>query len=407
MPFGLAFLKFVAKAALNAIGGGIAGDFAVEVLPKVARDVWQWWGKGRPEDQLRRDLQEIAQLTADECRRQAEQVAAEETAGRPESVRQALTAYLSQVPAAIRQSQRRTADPTGRTVSSGLSLQRQESLLPLLPTKLPRFKPGDRPAGIGDWVLEELLGVGGFGEVWRAKNPHLPDRVALKFCLDPAAPKLLRHEAALLGRVVSQGRHPGIVRLLHTYLGADPPCLEYEYVEGGELGAVIRDYRSRGGLPPRQAALAVQSLAEILGFAHRLTPPIVHRDLKPANILVHRRAEGKIAFRVADFGIGGLAAGQDIGQTRQGTTRGQLLVTSLRGAYTPLYASAQQMRGEEEGVRGGGRRREGLVRLVQPGQAGDGPRAAALIRHPPDRGRLRNPDRAGIARFKRHRKRAA
>jgi hypothetical protein len=177
MPAALAFFKFVARAALNAVGGGVAGDFALDVLPDVAREVWQWWGKDRNEDQLRNELQQVAQLPAEEARRQAEQAIAEEAGGKPDTVRAAVTAYLAQVPAAIRQSQRRAADPTGRTVSSSLSLQGQESLLPILPTRLPHFKPGDRPAGIGDWELVELLGVGGFGEVWKAKNPCRRERV--------------------------------------------------------------------------------------------------------------------------------------------------------------------------------------------------------------------------------------
>src|SRR6516162_3065754 len=57
-----ALLKFVAKAFLNAVGGGVAGDFAVEVVPDLARDVWKWWGKGRPEEQLREEVQELAQM---------------------------------------------------------------------------------------------------------------------------------------------------------------------------------------------------------------------------------------------------------------------------------------------------------------------------------------------------------
>jgi eukaryotic-like serine/threonine-protein kinase len=315
----LAFLKFAAKAALNAVGGGVAGDFVVEVLPEIARDLWQRWGRGRPEGQLRDELQQVAQLPLEEGRRQAEQVAAEEAAGCPDAVRGALVSYLSQVPASIRQSQRRSSDPTGRTVASGLPLERPESLVPLLPAKLPRFKPGDRPAGIGDWQLEELLGVGGFGEVWKARNPHMASAapVALKFCLDPAAARVLRHEADILDRVMRQGRHRGIVPLQHTYLSADPPCLEYEYVEGGELTALIRDYRTQGGLAPMKAAQVVKYLAGIIGFAHRLKPPIVHRDLKPANILMQRRAEGKVAFRVADFGIGALRPARQSG--RRGT----------------------------------------------------------------------------------------
>jgi hypothetical protein len=239
----LALLRFVAKAALNAVGGGIAGDFAVEVLPEIAQDVWKWWGQGRGEADLKAEVQAVAQLQGDEARREALAAVAAEAAGRPEEVRRALTAYLAQVPAAIRQSQRRSSDPTGRTVSPGLSLQRADSLLPLLPARLPRFQPGDRPLAGVDWELEELLGVGGFGEVWKARNPHLAEPVALKFCLDAGAVAVLRNEAALLGRVMSQGKHPGIVCLRNTYLTADTPCLEYEYVPGGDLAGLIVQWR--------------------------------------------------------------------------------------------------------------------------------------------------------------------
>jgi TPR repeat protein len=127
-------------------------------------------------------------------------------------------------------------------------------------------------------------------------------------------------------------------------LSADPPCLAYEYIEGGDLAGLIQS--QRGGLPPRQAARLVQSLAEIVGFAHRLNPPVVHRDLKPANILMEHK-NGKLALRITDFGIGGLAVQQAVSQSRRGTTSGEFLTAAWRGAYTPLYASPQQMRGED------------------------------------------------------------
>src|SRR5437660_827487 len=90
---------------------------------------------------------------------------------------------------------------------------------------------------MGGGIAGELLGVGGFGEVWKAKNPLLDGvpPVALKFCLDPNMAQYLRNEAAVLNRVMRQGRHPGIVTLLRTYLSAETPCLEYEYVMGGDL----------------------------------------------------------------------------------------------------------------------------------------------------------------------------
>ncbi len=104
-----------------------------------------------------------------------------------------------------------------------------------------RFRPGDRPLRDVDLELVRPLGMGGFGEVWLARNPsrpHLPP-VVLKFCLDAEAARTLRREVSLLDRVAALGDHPGVVKLLDTYLAAETPCLEYEYVEGGDLAAWI------------------------------------------------------------------------------------------------------------------------------------------------------------------------
>jgi hypothetical protein len=221
-------------------------------------------------------------------------------------------------------------------------LDRPEDLLSLLPAQLPRFKPGDAPLPGVPWQLLELLGVGGFGEVWKAHNPRFPAlTVALKFCLDPAAQdRLLHHEAAVVERVLRHGKHPGIVELRQAYLDNDPPCLEYEYVAGGDLAGLVQE--RQGGLPPDNALGIVQRLAEIVAFAHQQQPPIVHRDLKPANILVQRTPAGKVRFKIADFGIGGVAG--TLAVAPPGTVRGQLLTGMLRGSYPPLYASPQQMR---------------------------------------------------------------
>jgi tetratricopeptide (TPR) repeat protein len=349
MAGSLALFRFVAKAALNAVGCGIPiGDFAVEALPDIARDIWGRWGKDRKPAELRDEVQAVAALPAAGARQQAAEVVAQEAGNQPETVRQALTAYLVQLPNAIRQSQRRVADPSGRSVSPHLSLCRAEDLIPLLPPRSPRFKVGDRPLPAVDWELEELLGMGGFGEVWKARNPHLPQPVALKFCLDPQAAKVLGNEAALLGRVMSQGQHPRIVRLLHTYLSANPPCLEYEYVAGGDLTGLVYEQlqKNQGKLPPDLVVKVVRSLARAMRHPHHLTPPIVHRDLKPANILVQRGAEGFVTFRITDFGIGGVVASQAIEQAR-GASTGHFLATALRGAHTPLYASPQQMEGAD------------------------------------------------------------
>jgi formylglycine-generating enzyme required for sulfatase activity len=347
----LAFMRVVARAALNAVGGGVAGDLAVSLLPEVARDVWKWWGKDKPREELRDAVEAVAQLPPAEAHQLAQEAVAAEGADKPEAARQTVAGYLEMIPLAVRQSLRRPEDPSGKTVSSSFTLNKADDVLGLLPPRAPRFKPGDRPAGIGDWMLEELLGIGGFGEVWRARNPHLAnaDPVALKFCLDAQAAQWLRHEAALLDRVRSQGTHPGIVRLQHTYLSAATPCLEYEYVPGGDLCGLIAQWRDS---PPMQrladSLRLMHELADIVAHAHRLDPPIVHRDLKPANILMQPAPGGSSRPRVADFGIGGVAARHAHQLTqRGGPTQGYFLGTVLRGSCTPLYASPQQMRGED------------------------------------------------------------
>ena len=143
-----AILKFVARAALNYVGFGIAGDLAVDVLPAIAQDVYEWWHKDRSQDQMREEVQQLASAPAAEIKEQAAEIVKEVAADQPPQVQQALVGYLSQVPGTVRRSLRRPADPTGTTVPPGLSFHKPEDLLPFLPARLPRFSPGDRPPGI-------------------------------------------------------------------------------------------------------------------------------------------------------------------------------------------------------------------------------------------------------------------
>ncbi len=317
-----------------------------EVLYDIAVDTWEEYMHDARGDALRAELEAIAQASGDELRQAVGEAVDAAAADQPPEVREALGAYLTQLPAAVRRSLRRPSDPGGVTAPPGLALRRADDLLQFLPSRPPRFKPGERPLPGVDWELEELVGVGGFGEVWKARHPYLKSKppVALKFCLDAQAVAALRNEAGILDRVMQHGRHAGIVPLLHTYLSADPPCLEYEFVEGGDLAGLIQEMHARGKVKPEIANRLLAKLAETVAFAHRAEPPIVHGDLKPANVLVRRTADGKVALRITDFGIGGLAAAQAARETRQPTrSRHELLTEAVRGAYTPLYAAPEQM----------------------------------------------------------------
>jgi serine/threonine protein kinase len=333
-------LDAAAKAVLAGLGGGPDPDLSPDALPAVARDLWDRWGSARPASGARRDIEDLARMPAPDYRAAVDRAVAAAGGGKPPSALRAAAAYLTAWPAHLRRSLRRPSDPTGATVPPGLPLGRAADLLPLLPPRLPRFRPGDRPLPGVPWELERLLGVGGFGEVWKARNPALPGlAAALKFCLDAGAASALRNEARLLERIVGRGPSPGIVTLRQAYLAGDPPCLEYEFIDGPDLADLILRWH-RGGPPePAKAARVALHLARALGPVHRLDRPVVHRDLKPANVLTRRASAGH-EFLIADFGIGGIVGGW--GATAGGRTAG----LTLLGAHTPLYASPEQVRCE-------------------------------------------------------------
>src|SRR5205085_8675356 len=94
----LALLKFTARAVLNALGGGLAGDFVVDVLPAVAQDVWATWGKDRSPARRKADIEALAQATPADLREAVREAVAEVAGDQPEAVRQVLTVYLTQLP---------------------------------------------------------------------------------------------------------------------------------------------------------------------------------------------------------------------------------------------------------------------------------------------------------------------
>ncbi len=317
-----------------------------ESIYDIAEEAYVRLKRSGQDEEQRQALAAAAAATPEEVRREAEAAVAEIAAHQPlpPEAQIHLVSYLSQVPGTIRKTMKRPSDPAGKTVPPTFTLRRPEQMLTLLPPRLPSLKAGDR---LGNWELVELLGAGGFGEVWLGRHPSLHGlTAALKFCLDPAAASTLRHEAALLDRVMQQGKHPGIVPLRQAYLDREPLCLEYEYVNGGDLAALLAEWQRGGKVPRESINRLIRRLADIVAFAHE--QGIVHRDLKPANILVERTPEHKVRPRITDFGIGAVAADQALQATRRGaTTRGQQLTTSLRGAHTPLYASPQQARGDD------------------------------------------------------------
>jgi len=172
------------------------------------------------------------------------------------------------------------------------------------------------PGAIGPYRILGLLGEGGMGRVYLARETN-PDRdVALKVVrgVSTAALQRFRREVALLGQL----EHPGIVRLYaageDTVGGLPSPWFALEVVRGPDLRGYLErekpDLRTRIGL--------LSKLARAAHFAHQRG--IVHRDLKPSNVLVDEHGQPKIL----DFGIARLHGDASGDMTQAGQVMGTL-----------------------------------------------------------------------------------
>jgi WD40 repeat protein len=153
------------------------------------------------------------------------------------------------------------------------------------PRHLPRV-PG--------YELLGLLGHGGMGVVYRARQVGLNRVVALKMIIGGAfatGKSLARFRAEAMA--VARLQHPNIVQVFEIGEAEGLPYFSQEYVDGGTLAAQLDGTPT----PPRRAAELCELLARAVQFAH--DRGVVHRDLKPANVLL--TAEG--APKIADFGL--------------------------------------------------------------------------------------------------------
>jgi predicted Ser/Thr protein kinase len=147
----------------------------------------------------------------------------------------------------------------------------------------------------------ELLGLGGMGMVYKARQPRLDRLVALKILPldsmpDPSFAERFEREAKALARL----NHPGIVTLYDFGQTREYYYFIMEYVDGMNLRQLIRAKT----LEPRQALELVTQICGALQFAH--DEKIVHRDIKPENILITKKGQVKIA----DFGLAKLLGGR-------------------------------------------------------------------------------------------------
>jgi serine/threonine protein kinase len=186
----------------------------------------------------------------------------------------------------------------------------------------------------GRYRIERLLGTGGMGAVYLAREEPDGRDVAIKvLTADPSGDDHRRRRFMREAWAVSQLSHPCIVRVYAS--GEEPDgraWMAMEYVAGEDFGLIL----DRGRLPVREAIGVLAPVARALGAAHRAG--FVHRDVKPENILV--RGDGTPVL--VDFGI--TRSIQQLSYNQQ--TLEQLTSTGML-VGTPEYMSPEQIRGVE------------------------------------------------------------
>jgi WD40 repeat protein len=188
----------------------------------------------------------------------------------------------------------------------------------------PAQDAGPQAIAIPGYEIEDVLGRGGMGVVYKARHLALKRTVALKMILGgghagPGALARFKVEAEAVARL----QHPNIVQIHEVGEAGGHPYCALEFVAGGNLASHI------GGkpMPSREAAKLVEALARAMQLAHSRN--VVHRDLKPANVLL--TADG--APKITDFGLA-RQLDSDSGETQAGAIMG-----------TPSYMAPEQASG--------------------------------------------------------------
>src|SRR6266542_1222554 len=179
------------------------------------------------------------------------------------------------------------------------------------------------PDKIGKYEISEQIGVGGFGAVYKGRDPFIKRTVAIKTCQlnDDEVKSRFFREAELAGNL----HHRNITTIYDFGVENGVPYIVQEFLTGEDLDKIIKRAEP---IPMARKVEILMAIADGLGYAHRHS--IIHRDIKPANI----RILEDDSVQIMDFGIAkSLATASNLTQT--GITLG-----------TSAYLAPEQIRGE-------------------------------------------------------------
>ena len=182
----------------------------------------------------------------------------------------------------------------------------------------------------GRFTLVKVLGRGGMGIVWLARDEELERDVALKFI-----PDLMIQDRVVFDQLKREAKrcleltHPHIVRI-HDFIHDERSgCISMEYIDGETLSN-LRAEKEQKVFEPEEIASWMSQLCDALDYAHNHAK-VIHCDLKPANLMVNQRGD----LKVSDFGIA-RSLGESVSR----------LTLEQGRSGTLVYMSPQQLNGE-------------------------------------------------------------
>lgn len=189
---------------------------------------------------------------------------------------------------------------------------------------------------VNRYVVQEVIGVGGMGSVYRARDLHFPNvvkLVAVKEMInrapDAAMRKTIVQNFEREANILATLNHPSIPRIYDYFTESERSYLVIEFINGKDMEAVISD--TQGFIPEEQVLGWAIDLCDVISFLHGHKPdPIIFRDMKPSNVMVNQQSK----IILVDFGIA---------KTFQAGQRGTMIGTEgysppeqYRGEATPL-----------------------------------------------------------------------